>query len=237
MRPHYPASLFIIYLVVAAWSAIRPNYYNGWAAEMVLPVAFVVVLVVTYRKFPLSRISYTLIFMYLLLHTIGAHYTYAEVPFGNWLQEVFSLERNPYDRIVHFNFGLLLAYPVREVFLRVASTRGAWGYWLPLELTLAFSAIYEIIEWGVAVVSPGGGTAFLATQGDQFDAQKDMALAGLGALFSMGGVMAYNIRNDPWFMENLRRSLTIKRHRPLGEVRLREMVSEMRRRRKERKQK
>jgi putative membrane protein len=108
------------------------------------------------------------------------------VPLGYWLKEWGGFSRNHFDRIVHFSFGLLMAYPVREVFLRVVSTRGFWTYYLPLDVTLAFSAIYEIIEMLVAVVvSPESGAAYLGTQGDIWDAQKDMALAGCGALLCM----------------------------------------------------
>ncbi len=101
------------------------------------------------------------------LHAVGGHYTYAEVPFGYWLKDAFHLGRNHFDRIVHFSFGLLMAYPIREVFLRVASSRGFWAYYLPLDVTLAFSAVYEIIEMIVAkIATPGAGDAYLGTQGD-----------------------------------------------------------------------
>ena len=120
------------------------------------------------------------------LHAIGAHYTYSEVPFGFWMQRTFGLTRNPFDRVVHLSFGLLLAYPIREVFLRVANARGFWAYYLPLDVTLAFSALYEIMEMVVAtMVAPGTGDAWLGTQGDVWDPQKDMGLAALGALLCM----------------------------------------------------
>jgi putative membrane protein len=149
-------------------------------------VLFLPLLVFTYRIFPLSDLSYLLITLFLMLHAVGAHYTYAEVPVGFWLQDAFHLGRNHFDRIVHFSFGLLMAYPIREVFLRVASSRGFWAYYLPLDVTLAFSALYEIIEMIVAkTVSSGAGDAYLGTQGDIWDSQMDMASAAAGALIAM----------------------------------------------------
>jgi len=122
----------------------------------------------------------------MILHAVGAHYTYAEVPFGFWLQDTLNHSRNHFDRIVHFSFGLFMAYPIREVFLREAHTKGFWAYYLPLDVTLAFSGLYEIIEWGAAMTTnPELGTAYLGTQGDEWDAQKDMSLAAAGALICM----------------------------------------------------
>ena len=154
--------------------------------ENLLVVAMLAVLVGTYRAFPLSDLSYVLITVFMTLHAVGAHYTYSEVPLGFWLRDTLGFARNPFDRVVHFSFGLLMAYPIREVFLRVANARGFWAYYLPLDVTLAFSALYEIMEMVVAtMVAPGTGDAWLGTQGDIWDAQKDMGLAALGALLCM----------------------------------------------------
>jgi putative membrane protein len=143
-------------------------------------------LVATYRRFPLSDVSYALITVFLTLHSIGAHYSYAQVPFGQWVKDVFHEDRNNYDRLVHFSFGLMMAYPVREVFLRVANARGFWAYYLPLDCILAFSAMYEIMEsWLAQIVSPNLGDAWLGTQGDIWDAQKDMTAALVGASICM----------------------------------------------------
>src|SRR5437867_12434224 len=143
-------------------------------------------LIGTYRVFPLSDLSYLLITAFLTLHAIGAHYTYSEVPFGFWIQPSVGFVRNPFDRVVHFSFGRLMASPIREVFLRVANARGFWAYYLPLDVTLAFSAVYEIMEMVIAtMVAPGTGDAWLGTQGDVWDPQKDMGLAALGALLCM----------------------------------------------------
>ena len=166
--------------------AIRPLDRHDWLLENILVALVVALLVGSYRVFPLSDLSYLLITAFLTLHAIGAHWTYAQVPFGFWLKQSLGLARNPFDRLVHFCFGLLLAYPIREVFLRVANARGFWAYYLPLDVTLAFSALYEIMEMVVAkVVAPGTGDAWLGTQGDVWDAQMDMATAATGALLCM----------------------------------------------------
>ena len=179
-------ALVVAYAVWWLFFAVGPQDRFDWVLENLLVFIFVPVLTLTYRRFPLSDLSYVLITLFLAIHAVGAHYTYSEVPLGDWARDAFSLTRNHFDRVVHWSFGLLLAYPVREVFLRIARTRGFFAYWLPLDVTLAFSALYEIVEWAVAAtVDPAAGDAYLGTQGDVWDAQKDMALAGLGALLAM----------------------------------------------------
>jgi putative membrane protein len=174
------------YALVWAVTAIRPLYPGDWRMENLLVVLAVAGLAGTYRRFPLSDLSYLLIAVFLALHAVGAHYTYANVPLGFWMKAQWGLARNPFDRIVHFSFGLLLAYPVREVFMRVARTRGFWNYYLPLDVVLAASAVYEIIESITARLSaPELGDAFLGTQGDIWDAQKDMTAAAVGAALTM----------------------------------------------------
>ena len=150
----------------------------------------------------------------------GAHYTYSAVPFGFTLQEWFGASRNMYDRLVHFAFGFLLAYPIREAFMRVARVRGVWGFYLPFDVTLAFSAAYEIIEWCVATrVKPEAGLAFLGSQGDAWDAQKDMLAAAVGAALTLLVVALINWRYNPAFLQELKESLLIPRgDKPLGEV-------------------
>jgi putative membrane protein len=139
--------------------------------------------------------------------------------FGGTINGLFGFERNHYDRLVHFMYGFLLAYPMREVFVRVAGAKGFWGYCLPLLMTMATSCLYEIIEWCAAlVVGSDMGNAYLGTQGDEFDAQKDMALASLGALLSLAAVFAIHKRLARDFHAEWVESLRIKRKRPLGEV-------------------
>lgn len=196
-----PLRLRIVLVAYAAWwvlLAIRPVYPADWLLENLLVVPFVAALVGTYRRFPLSDLSYGLIALFLALHAVGAHYTYSEVPVGDWARDAFGLSRNHFDRLVHLAFGLLLAYPVREVLLWAVRARGVPAYVLPFAVTLAFSALYELVEWAVAVVvDPEAGTAYLGTQGDPWDAQKDMLLAALGAFVAMAVAAAARRRGQP----------------------------------------
>ena len=215
----YHALLLGVFAVVWTWAAIGPKYPHDWLLENYLVFVFVPFILLTARYFRLSNFSYTLITAFMLMHVVGSHYTYAEVPFGTTLQQWFGSGRNMYDRLVHFSFGLLLAYPLREIFMRVAKVRGVWSYWFPFELVLAFSGAYEIIEWLVAArVDPSAGLAFLGAQGDVWDAQKDMAVAAVGAVISLLVVAMVNWRYDPAFGDELRASLKIEHgDKPLGE--------------------
>jgi putative membrane protein len=232
-NPRYPKLLLALFALVAVAAAIRPWYVKDWALENALTALFVALLIVTHRRFPLSNISYTLIFVFLCLHTLGSHYTYSEVPSKDWtrailgspLNDWFGFQRNHYDRLVHFTFGLLLAYPIREVFLRVAGARGFWGYYLPLDVTMSLSLVYELIEWAAAIVLGGElGQAFLGSQGDVWDAHKDMALASLGAVIAMGVVAFINWKFDRNFGAEWRDSLSAKGAEPLGEKRLQTLM-------------
>jgi putative membrane protein len=174
--------------LVLLWviTAIAPFNRHDWLLENLLVFLYGFLLVITYRRFAFSNLSYGLFTVFLSLHLVGAHYTYAETPFGFWLQDLFDLERNHYDRIVHFSFGLLIAYPFRELLLRAAGLRRSWSYLLSVTIVLAFSNFYEIIEAVVAdIVSPELGSAYLGTQGDIWDAQKDAFVAFLGAVMAM----------------------------------------------------
>jgi len=174
------------YLLFWILTGIAPVDRRDWLLENFLVVVFTGLLIATYRRFPLSDLSYALITLYLTLHSIGAHYTYAQVPLGLWIQQAFHQTRNHYDRLVHFSFGLMLAYPAREIFLRVAKARGFWAYYLPMDVILALSAMYEIMEsWFAKIVGPGLGDAWLGTQGDIWDAQNDMTAALAGAILCM----------------------------------------------------
>jgi putative membrane protein len=233
-NPRYPLIILSLFILFAGAWAFSPIDRADWALENALTAVFVVALIITYRWVPLSNISYTLIFLFMCLHTIGAHYTYSLVPYNDWTKAVFGSplnswfgwERNHFDRAVHFCFGFLLAYPIRELFLRVAGARGFWGYYLPLDLTMSFSMVYELIEWAAAVGFGGDlGVAYVGAQGDIWDAQKDMALASAGALISMCVVAAINVAFDKNFGAEMRESLTVKPIGPLGEEKLRELLS------------
>jgi putative membrane protein len=182
-----PLQVMLVWLVLL-WviTAIDPFNRRDWLLENLLVFLYGFLLVMTYRRFAFSNLSYGLFTVFLSLHLVGAHYTYAETPFGFWLQDLFALERNHYDRIVHFSFGLLIAYPFRELLLRAAGLRRSWSYLLSVTIVLAFSNFYEIIEAVVAdIVSPELGSAYLGTQGDIWDAQKDAFVAFLGAVMAM----------------------------------------------------
>ena len=236
---HRQYLILLTLLFVGVWVAlaINPLHRGDWALENALVLVFAAVLAVSYRWFPLSRVSYTLIFLFLCLHEVGAHYTYAEVPYDQWtrdlfgvsLNEVMGWQRNHFDRLVHFCYGLLLAYPVREVFLRIANVSGFWGYFLPLDITMSTSMIYELVEWSAASMFGGDlGQAYLGTQGDVWDAHKDMALASLGALISMCVVTAINMRLQRDFAREWIDSLRIKRPEPLGETAIARMLKRRR---------
>ena len=178
--------LLMWYVAVSAWMAQAPVDPQFWLIASILPAVFVVLLVATHRFLPLSQTSYALITAFLTLHTIGVHYTYAEVPIGLWLDQVLHLGRNHFDRVVHFSFGFFLAYPMEEVFRLSASIRGWVVYDLPVMTVLGLSGLWEIIEsWVARAVHPELGVMYLGSQGDIWDAQKDMAAALYGALLSM----------------------------------------------------
>ena len=218
--------LAAIFAVLWVMLAIKPHDRADWALENALVLIFGVGMAMSARQFVFSRTSYVLIFVYLCLHIVGAHYTYSEVPYdaawkaltGSTLNSQLGLERNHFDRLVHFSYGLLLGYPLRELFLRVAEVRGFWGYFLPLDFTLATSALFELFEWAAASYFGGGlGEAYLGSQGDIWDAQKDMALAGLGALIAMLVTAALNWRYQRDFAREWADSLKVKINTPLGE--------------------
>jgi putative membrane protein len=190
----YVLALAVLFGLEWTALAISPHDRQDWALENALTVALVAALAVLHGRLHLSRTSYTALFVFLSLHTIGAHYTYSEVPYDEWARaltgrsigDLLGWERNHFDRLVHFAYGFLLAHPIRDVLMRFAGVRGVWSYYLPLAVTSSTSADYELIEWAAAIVFGGDlGVAYLGTQGDVWDAQKDMALAAVGALVSM----------------------------------------------------
>lgn len=186
-RDNRPLQGLVVWLV-ALWivTAINPLYPRDWLIENILVFVYGALLVFTYPRFKFSNLSYALFSLFLSLHLIGAHYTYSETPPGFWLQSIFDFERNHYDRLVHFSFGLLMAYPLREILLRQAQVKRQWSYFLAVAVIMSFSAFYEVMEAAVAmVVSPELGSAYLGTQGDEWDAQKDAFLAFSGAIIAM----------------------------------------------------
>lgn len=216
----------VVFSLVWLVLAVKPLYRKDWLMENVLVFGFVIFLAISFKRFPLSRISLTLIFLFLCLHELGAHYTYSEVPYNQWSEALFGKslnsllgwERNNFDRCVHFLYGLLLCYPVREVYLRIANVKGFWGYFLPLDFTMSTSMLYELFEWAAAEIFGGDlGVAYLGTQGDVWDAQKDMLLATSGAFVCMAltATINYYLKRD--FASEWAESLRVKRKKPLGE--------------------
>ena len=194
-------ALALLGLLMLLWIplALAPWHRGDWLLENALLAVGIAGLAATWRVHAFSRPSYVLIFVFMGLHTLGAHYTYAEVPYDAWMRSLtgrtfnsmVGWERNNFDRVVHCCYGLLLAYPVREMLLRVWNLRGFPGYLFALDLTMSSSMLYELIEWAAAGVFGGDlGMAYLGTQGDVWDAHKDMALASVGALITMGGLAA-----------------------------------------------
>ena len=237
LTPHHRYALVLCALFLVLWVvlAIEPHDRADWALENALVLGFVVVVVSTARRFPLSRVSYSLIFVFLCLHEVGAHFTYAEVPYDRWFEALFSTtfnelvgwQRNNFDRVIHFSYGLLLAYPIREIFLRVADVKGFWGYALPLDVAMSTSMLFELIEWVAAEFFGGDlGQAYLGTQGDVWDAHKDMALASVGAIVAMGITAALNSRLQRDFAREWVLSLRVKDRRPLGEDEIKRLLDE-----------
>ena len=230
--PTYPAWLLAALVVWFACWSWKPEHPQDFLLEHILTVAFLALLITTRRRFPLSHLSYTSIFLFISLHIVGAYYTYSLVPYDHWIETLaswfglkdFSLdqacgfERNHFDRLVHLAFGVLLAYPAREFFLRIAAVKGFWGYYLPLDVVMSFSLLYELLEWGVVVVFAADvGQSYLGTQGDEWDAHKDMALAALGALLTMTAVALINARWQRDFAREFNDSLREKAPSPLAD--------------------
>ncbi len=229
----YKIFLFSVFILTWIWAAINPVHPETWLYENVLIFIFFPVVIFAGRYFKLSNVSYTLITIFMVIHLIGAHYTYSEVPFGFVLRDWFDESRNMYDRLVHFSFGFLLAYPVREVVLRLAKTKGVWGFTFPLSVVVMFSALFEIAEWYAVQTTQSVEVSleFLGMQGDIWDAQKDMVLAFWGACIALAIVAFINWKYDRHFGCEVKESLKIKKgDKPLGEVQMRRWLKEKARR-------
>lgn len=178
-----PPALLAGYVMVATVAGAAPADRSAWLLTSILPAAFVTCLAMTRRRFPLSDVSYVLIATFLGMHTVGSHYTYAHVPLGLWVNDALALGRNPFDRVVHFAFGLLLTYPAMELFARSMNAgRAVIGY-VAVMTSIGLSGLWEILEaWVAQLVNPELGAAYLGSQGDVWDAQNDMAAAVCGAV-------------------------------------------------------
>lgn len=188
MKTSSRRELLILLAVGAAvliWSGINPHDRTTWWLEVIPVLIGVPVLLLTRKRFPLTPLTYRLIFVHAIILMVGGHYTYARVPLGAWAQELLGFERNHYDRLGHLAQGFIPAILVREILIRTSPLRS--GKWLPVVVTsicLAFSAFYEFTEWWAALAGGEAATDFLGTQGDMWDTQWDMFLALCGAILA-----------------------------------------------------
>jgi putative membrane protein len=189
-----PGTLLTLFVAVWLLLAIAPISRQDWLLENLLVLAAVPLLAITRHRMAFSNISYVCLFVFLVLHTIGAHYTYALVPYDRWWEAItgqtFSAlvgwERNHYDRVLHLLYGALMVPPSIELLERYAPSRGGWRWVLPMLFLMSHAGVYEVVEWiAASIVAPDLGDAYLGTQGDRWDAQKDMALATVGTLLAL----------------------------------------------------
>jgi putative membrane protein len=174
------------FLIVLVWSGINPKDYPTWALEVSPAVIGLIVLVATDRRFPLTPLLYTFILIHCIVLMVGGHYTYAEVPLFDYLKPVLGFERNNFDKLGHFLQGFVPALITREILIRKAVIASVnWRNFFIVCFCLALSALYEVIEWAVAIISGTGAEAFLGTQGYVWDTQSDMAFALFGAIIAL----------------------------------------------------
>lgn len=185
-RKRYLQALSGAFFLIWVALAIHPRYRYDWFLENILVFAGVPLVWYLHRKIPLSNLSYACIFIFLVIHCYGAHYTYSETPVGQTVSQWLGFERNQYDRFVHFMWGFLLTIPVFEIFRKKVSRKVRMDFLFACSVLLSFGVAYEFMEWATALlVAPEAGTAFLGTQGDEWDAQKDLLANVLGSLASV----------------------------------------------------
>ena len=194
-------TLWVVALVVSAIDAYDPF---TWVLEVFPAIIAVAVLAFTYRRFPLTNLLYVLIFVHSLILMAGGHYTYARVPLGFWMESTFHFTRNHYDRIGHFAQGFVPAIAAREVFLRKNIVKpGPWLVAIVIFGCLGVSALYELFEWVTAVMAGSSADAFLGTQGDPWDTQEDMCMAGIGAISAFLLVSRFHNRQIASLLEKI----------------------------------
>ena len=185
-RPLLPMFLLAVLIAVFVWSGIRPRDRFTWFLEAAPVIAGVPLLVSLYPRFRFTPLVYVLIAAHAVVLMVGARYTYAEVPLFNWLRDELHHSRNHYDRVGHFAQGFVPAMIARELLLRTSPLRaGKWLFTVVVGMCLGLSAVYEVIEWQAAYWNGEAAAAFLGTQGDEWDTQKDMTLAGIGAVAAL----------------------------------------------------
>jgi putative membrane protein len=194
-------ALLTSFLAALVWSVIKPHDLFTWFLETAPAMIALVILLATYRRFRLSNLAYVLIWIHAIILLVGGHYTYAEVPLFNWVRDTFNLSRNHYDRVGHFAQGFVPAIIAREVLLRKSPLkRGKLLTLLVISICLAISAMYELVEFGVSMGTGSAGDAFLGTQGDVWDTQRDMLMCLIGAvtaLVTLSGLHDRSLRRLP----------------------------------------
>lgn len=206
----YLFALLGIVLGVLLWSGIGPFDRLTWLLEVAPGVIGLGVLAFTFRAFPLTKLTYLLIAVHIVILCVGGHYTYAKVPAFDWLAEALGRSRNDYDKVGHFWQGFGPAIVAREVILRTSPLRrGKWLFFLVLCFALAVSAVYELIEWWVAALSGEAADAFLGTQGDVWDTQKDMFTCGIGAALALVGLSRLHDQQIDDLVEEARGSTNV----------------------------
>ena len=182
----YQIAWIAIFLAVLIWSGIEPHDYPTWALEVAPAVIGALVLFFTRKQFPLTTLTYVLVLIHAIILIVGVHYTYAEVPLGDWIRDTFDQSRNNYDKIGHFAQGFIPAIVAREILIRFNVVSGAaWRAFIITCICLAISAFYELIEWWVALMSDEAAESFLGTQGYAWDTQSDMWFALIGAIAAL----------------------------------------------------
>ncbi|BAF72115.1 DUF2238 domain-containing protein [Sulfurovum sp. NBC37-1] len=176
-----------IFFIALVWSAINPKDQFTWFLEVFPALIGFILIVVTYKKFPLTPLLYTLILVHMIILMVGGHYTYAEVPLFDWIREVLHQSRNNYDKVGHFMQGFEPAILAREILIRKEIVHGSriWLNYIVLSIVLAFSAFYELVEWWVALATGDDAEAFLGTQGYIWDTQSDMMYALIGGITAL----------------------------------------------------
>lgn len=191
MNPYKKPDYFGIFLVVSLiaifiWSVINPKDYLTWLMEVMPAIIGAVILLLAYKRFKLSRLSYFLLWIHAIILIVGGHYTYAENPLFNWIKEILNLSRNYYDRLGHFAQGFIPAIIAREIILRKKIIENKkWLFFIIVFVILGFSAFYEFIEWWASLLAGEAADAFLATQGDVWDTQWDMFMCFIGSILSL----------------------------------------------------
>jgi putative membrane protein len=195
-------SLLLSFLLLLVWSVIKPHDLFTWFLETVPAMIALVILVATYRRFRLSNLAYVLIWIHAIILLVGGHYTYAEVPLFNWIRDTFHLSRNHYDRVGHFAQGFVPAIIAREVLLRKSPLKpGKLLAFIVINICLAISAAYELIEFGVSMATGSAGDAFLGTQGDVWDTQRDILMCLIGAVTALVTLSGLHDRSLRGFVE------------------------------------